>query len=141
MLSSDGSLIVCPCLSVFDSDSDSAALSLRLRQRLQSAASAPRAAGLSSLKVPLGHNIVHSMYLTGNPECRMQRADLIQIGTCQRHTMCSWPQQPDPPQSDTCQAHTMRSRSPWSDLSQARVISYEAFWCTDDPMPEQQSRL
>ncbi len=68
-------------------------------------------------------------------------ADLILFGTFQLHTMCSWPQQADPLQSDTCQAHTMRSRSPWSDLSQARVIVYEAFWCTDDPMPEQQSRL
>ena len=52
---------------------------------------------------------------------RKLHSDLIQIGTCQRHTMCSWPQQSDPPQSDTCQAHTMRSRPPWSDLSHARV--------------------
>ena len=50
------------------------------------------------------------------------QADLIQFGTCQPHTMCSWPQLSDPLQPDTCQAHTMRSRPPWSDLSQAQVI-------------------
>ena len=54
-------------------------------------------------------------------KARKQHSDLIQIRTCQRHTMCSWPQQSGPPQSDTCQAHTMRSRPPWSDLSHARV--------------------
>ncbi len=56
-------------------------------------------------------------------KAREQCSDLIQIGTCQKHTTCSWTQPPDPPQSDTCQAHTICSRPPWSHLSHVKVGS------------------
>jgi hypothetical protein len=76
-------------------------------------------------------------YTMSSTDCAQQQggargsyAHLIQTGTCQQHTMCSWPQQPGPPQSDTCRPHTMCSCPPRSCLSHAGVIV-----CTHESTP------
>jgi hypothetical protein len=68
------------------------------------------------------HNVVYGLHLTNwERKVRQAYAHLIQSGTCQRHTTCSWPQRPDPPLSDTCQAYTMCSCPRRSDLISDRV--------------------
>jgi hypothetical protein len=64
------------------------------------------------------HDVVHGFSPTGGDA---RHAHLIQTGTCQRNTTCSWLQQPDPPQSGTYQQHTMCSCPRRPDLSSHRV--------------------
>jgi hypothetical protein len=102
-------LHVCTCLTQADAE--------RVSQM-------PERTGSASLALPMApasHNTVYGLYPAGG-DVRQAYAHLIQSGTCQRRTMCSWPQLPDPPQSGTCQAYTMCSCPRRSDLPHADVI-------------------
>jgi hypothetical protein len=83
--------------------------------------------GFASRTLPTAlasQNVVYGLYPAGG-DARQAYAHLIQSGTCQQHTMCSWPQQPDPSQSDTCQPHTMCSYPRRSDLFSDRLNARE----------------
>jgi hypothetical protein len=67
------------------------------------------------------HSVVPIVYSTRGG-VRQAYAHLIQSGTCQEHTMCSWPQQSGPSQSGTCQAYTMCSWPRRPDLPIAKVF-------------------
>jgi hypothetical protein len=79
----------------------------------------PGDSGSAFLTMPaaLASHAVCGLYPAGE-QARQSYAHLIQTGTCQRHTVCSWPQKLDPPRSGTCQAHTM---SNFHYLSHSRV--------------------